>query len=145
MKSTPAPARIIFLAVVLVALGFALGIGYQTLQYADRQTRPTEGNGVLPTRSPLVRGLRVSPDDKLLAFSAVYAGAQQAGRILFDLKTYNWNEAKTPAGWQDAISQWSNDGKRILFARERIPRPPGDGVPGLYEEAVRVPQKNQKR
>jgi dipeptidyl aminopeptidase/acylaminoacyl peptidase len=145
MKSTPSAGRAMLLAVVLVALGFALGIGFQTLQYAQQQQRgaPPKGNakdqtGTAP-HPPLVRDLRVSPDDGLLAFSALYNDGdneKQAGRFLFDLKTYQWSETKTPDGWQDSITQWSSDGKRILFARERIPRPAGNGVAGLYEEKI---------
>ena len=158
MKSTP--ARIIAFAFGLLALGFGLGFGFQTLQYANLQSgkssvgNSSEEEGVaseIPRNTaPVVRGLRVSPDDRLLAFNAVYGGSSnsspQAGRFLFDLKTYNWNEAKSPAGWQDSITQWSRDGKRILFAREKIPRAAGEGEAGLYEEKIILaPTKNASK
>jgi Tol biopolymer transport system component len=149
----PGAGRAMLLAVLLVGLGFALGMGFQTLQYAQQQQRgaPTQKNQSQTDgtpRPPLVRDLRVSPDDGLLAFSAIYTNAQnekQAGRFIFDLETYQWSEAKTPDGWQDSITQWSRDGKRILFARERIPRPAGKGAAGLYEEKIARPQKSKTR
>ncbi len=152
MKSTPSAGRAMMLAVLLVGLGFALGIGFQTLQYAQQQQRriPSQDKSknqvAVAPRPPLVRDLRVSPDDGLLAFSAIYNdenGEKQAGRFFFDLKTYQWSEAKTPEGWQDSITQWSSDGKRILFARERIPRPAGKGAAGLYEE--KIPSADQAK
>jgi len=152
MKSTP--ARIIAFAFGLLALGFGLGFGFQTLQYANLQNGKNsvgnssddgENDSASPKISaPVVRGLRVSPDDRLLAFNGNYGAnpgsSPQAGRFLFDLKTYNWNEAKSPAGWQDSIAQWSRDGKRVLFSREKIPRAAGEGEAGLYEEKIQVPQ-----
>lgn len=143
MTHTPATGRVALLAILLVALGFVLGIGYQTLQYAQQRTISITTPAL--RRAPTVRGLRVSPDDRLLAFTAVYRNARQAGRFLFDLKTYNWNEAPTPAGWQDSISQWSNDSRRVLFARERIPRATNGGTAGLYEEKISPPGSDAKR
>jgi len=154
MKSTPSAARIAAFAFVLIALGFALGFGFQSLQYANLQRGKTSNNSTDGEKSdvagkknpaPVVRALRVSPDDRLLAFNATYGAAKgsslQAGRFIFDLKTYNWNEGKSPNGWQDSIAQWSRDGKKILFARERIPRAPGEGEAGLYEEPIALPPK----
>lgn len=140
--TTSGSGRILLLAVLLVGLGFALGIGYQTLQYAQQQTSGTED---AEPRPPLVRSLRVSPDGRLLAFTAIYHNLESAGRFLFDLETYQWNEAKSPDGWQDSITQWSSDGTRLLFSRERIPRPPSTGQAGLYEEKIFPPQKQPAR
>ena len=153
MKSTPSPARIAAFAFALITIGFVLGLGYQTLQYANLQTGNSRnkvsnstGNKVeeKSLSAPIVRGLRISPDDRLLAFNALYGSAsnqsQQAGRFIFDLETYKWSEAQSPSGWQDSIAQWSEDGKKVLFAREKIPRAAGEGEPGLYEEKVELPQ-----
>ena len=145
MKSTPSPARIAAFALALVALGFFLGIGFQTLQYANLQkgdgqnSTSSSGNSVgeatkkKPPPAPLVRGLRVSKNDRLLAFNALYGASagqsQQAGRFVFDLQTYHWNEAKSPDGWQDSITQWNSEGSQLLFAREKIPRASSEGEP----------------
>lgn len=143
MNTPPAAGRVALLAILLVALGFVLGLGYQTLQHAQQTSDKTPA----PTarRAPIVRNLRVSPDDKLLAFTSIYDNAQQAGRFLFDLTTYQWNEAPSPQGWQDSITQWSSDSKRVLFARERIPRAGNGGEAGLYEEKIAPPTNDSKR
>lgn len=144
--TTPTSGRILFLAVLLVVLGFALGIGYQTLQYAQQQTRNApNGEENSEPHAPIIRSLRVSPNGRLLAFTAIYHNLESAGRFLFDLETYQWNESKSPEGWQDSITQWSDDGQRLLFARERIPRPPSNGKAGLYEEKISPPKKDQTR
>jgi len=143
MNKPPAAGRVALLAILLVALGFVLGLGYQTIQHA--QQTPDKTPAPTTRRAPLVRGLRVSPDDKLLAFTSIYDNAQQAGRFLFDLKTYRWNEAQSPAGWQDSITQWSTDSKRVLFARERIPRAANGGEAGLYQEQITPPTNEGKR
>lgn len=143
MNTSPAAGRIALLAILLVALGFVLGFGYQSLQHAQQNS--IKAPPAITRRAPIVRGLRVSPNDGLLAFTAVYRNAQQAGRFLFDLKTYRWSEALTPAGWQDSITQWSRDGQRVLFARERIPRAGNGGEAGLYEEKIIPPATSSKR
>lgn len=130
---------------VILGLGFIAGLGYQSWQHA--QQKITDNVGAL--RPPAVRNLRLSPDDRLLAFTAIYDDASQAGRFVFDLHNYRWNEQKTPAGWQDSISQWSDDGRSILFVREKIPRATQSADPGLYQEKIGArrddPQRNDPK
>jgi len=130
--------RVALLAAALLVLGFISGYGFQTRQHAE-QTASGPGSGEAPPAvAPLVRGLRARPDDRLLAFTGVYDQSQRAARFVFDLVTKQISVAETPAGWQDYITQWSADGSKILFEREKIPRPAVDAVAGLHEEEIRA-------
>jgi hypothetical protein len=141
MKSTRSATSAALLAFAILALGFIAGLGYQSWQHAQQKG---EGNGVANTapRAPAVRNLRLSPDDRLLVFTAIYSDAAQAGRFVFDLQSYRWNEKKSPSGWQDSIAQWNDDGRSILFEREKIPRTVESTSPGLYQEKIGM-QKNE--
>lgn len=147
----PTPLRIAFAAIMLVVLGFVLGIGYQTLQYAALQSTPrvapTPSETVEKKRAPVVRGLRVSPDDRLLAFTAIYnandGSGQLAGRMVFDLESYLWNETPSPRGWQDSITQWSSDGRSLLWSRAKLPRPVAAAQSGLFGEKVFLQPKGK--
>jgi hypothetical protein len=132
MKSTRSAAAAAFLAFAILALGFVAGLGYQSWQHAQQQSG-AKGSTLQP---PVVRNLRLSTDDRLLAFTAIYNNATQAGRFVFDLQSYRWNEKKSPTGWQDSIAQWSDDGRSVLFEREKIPRSAQSASPGLYEEKI---------
>lgn len=130
-------ARAAVLALLLLALGFLVGYGYHTAQSVPPPGAPPPAGPTKPPRAapapPTVKGLRVSPDGSRLAFSAIHDGQRRASRFVLDLKTRRWSVAATPDGWQDYIVQWSADSRKILFERERIPRPAGDATPGLYE------------
>jgi Tol biopolymer transport system component len=86
-----------------------------------------------------VKGLRVSPNGKQLAFTAVLNSQQRARRFIFDLDSKHFSASDTPAGWQDYIVQWSPDGRKILFDREKIPRGVADTTSGLHEAGVTKP------
>jgi hypothetical protein len=139
MHNSRSPLTIAGFALILVALGFVCGLGYQSWQHAQLtpQSDDDDDTASLPVqKAPVVRTLRVSPDDRLLAFTGIYNHTSRAGRFVFDLKTYRWDEAKSPRGWQDSIAQWSHDSRTILWTREKIPRPVDDATPGLHREGI---------
>jgi Tol biopolymer transport system component len=80
--------------------------------------------------------LRVSPDGRRVAFTAVSNKLNRANRFIFDLQTKQFNATVTPVGWQDYIVQWSADGRKILFDRERIPRGVAETTSGLHEADI---------
>lgn len=139
MQSTRTPLAAAFLGLTILVFGFVSGLGYQSFQHAQKNGKPSDdGANTAEPKPPVVRNLRVSPDGKLLAFTAIYDSSQRAGRFVFDLQTYRWNEKKTPRGWQDSPAQWSRDGRSILFQREKIPRAVEDATAGLHQETIRV-------
>jgi hypothetical protein len=135
LSSAPArPGLVGALALILVGLGFVVGYGYHTLQSTSPSTDPPETSP--SSTAPLVKGLRVSPDDKLVAFAAVFDQSRRAGRFLLDTQTKAYSTANTPRGWQDYITQWSTNGRAVLFEREKIPRPVDDTTAGIYQEKI---------
>jgi dipeptidyl aminopeptidase/acylaminoacyl peptidase len=138
------PAVAAFLALLLLGLGFVVGYGYQTLQRSpsnepDKGAPAGHGAGVDDSKrmAPTVKGLHLSPDDRLLAMTGVYGQSSRASRFIVDLKTSGSSVEESPPGWQDYIAQWSADGRSILFEREKIPPPADDTRAGLYVERVR--------
>lgn len=132
------PAMAVMLALSLLGLGFFVGYGYHTAENAAPPApapTPQPNGGLLP---PTVKGLRVSPDGRTVAFTGVYDNASHASRFLLDLKSGKYGATETPAGWQDYTMQWSDDGGKILFHRQKIPRKVEDTAAGLYEEKVRT-------
>lgn len=131
-------------ALLLLALGFVVGFGYQTMQSASKSGAldPGNTNGTRPT-APIVKGLHVSPDDRMLALTAVYDKSRRSSRFMLDLKTMGFSAAESPFGWQDYITQWSTDGRSVLFEREKIPQLTEETKAGLYiEKAPRnLPEK----
>lgn len=143
-RSALSPARAAFLAASLLVLGFLVGYGFHTAS-RDEENRPASTRAtVMLRRQPIVKGLRVSPDGKLAAFAAV-VGNQRAFRVIVDLKTKKISARPSPRGWQDYLVQWSADGKRLLFDREKIPRAVEDATPGLHAEDVSRPRQSANR
>ena len=140
---TPRTGLVGFLALVLVGLGFVVGYGYHTVQSAPSSNAPADTG--TPSTAPLVKGLRVSPDDKLVAFAAVYDQSRRGARFLLNPQTKTWSTASTPRGWQDYITQWSPDGRAVLFEREKIPRPVDDTTAGIYQSKVWLPRANDPK
>jgi dipeptidyl aminopeptidase/acylaminoacyl peptidase len=116
-----APVLAVVLAAGLLALGFATGYGYH------RPDQPAKAG-----EAPLVKGIRASPDGKLVAFTAIYGSSEYSSVILLDTTTGKWTRKDSPAGWEDTVTQWSADGQKILFEREKIPRFAADAKAGLY-------------
>ena len=145
--ATNLPRRAAVLGVLLLALGFVVGYGFHTVQSEQNSAPPNRAgqNGGAPSTAvnpaakptpPVVKGLRVSPDGKRVAFTAVSNKLQRANRFIFNLQTRQFNATVTPVGWQDYIVQWSPDGRRILFDREKIPRGVEETTSGLHEADV---------
>ena len=135
--------RVVFLAAILLGLGFVAGYGFQSRQRVEVMPTPTPqptktDDETAPSLAPVVKGLRVRPNDRLLAFAGIYDGSQRAGRFVFDLQTRRMSVEETPVGWQDYVVQWSDDGGKILFEREKIPRPVAEASGGLYQETIRA-------
>lgn len=138
---SPSPVAAAALAIILIVLSFIGGYGYGIgiRNKAPDGTITTPGATPKPTKSPpQVKGLRASPNDKYAALTAVFDQSRKAARIVIDLKKGTAAEAPTPDGWQDYITQWSADSKKILFERERIPRPVSDATAGLYSTQMQA-------
>jgi hypothetical protein len=140
------PRRAAVLGLLLLLLGFVVGYGFHTVQ-SEQNSQPQSGgnkNGAtqnspgagVKTTPPVVKGLRVSPDGKRVAFTAVSNKLQRANRFIFDLQSRQFTATVTPVGWQDYIVQWSHDGRKILFDREKIPRGVAETTSGLHEADV---------
>lgn len=144
MNSRPSPAVAAFFAVALLALGFTVGYGFHTAQSTapDEETSNAAQGEQSSTRlgrksapvPPVVKGLHISPDGARVAFTAVYKNGLQSSRFVLNLKNGQFETRPAPRGWQDFVVQWSNDGRRILFDREKIPRSVADTQAGLHEE-----------
>jgi hypothetical protein len=132
--------RMALLAALLLGLGFVAGYGFQSRQHSQLPDEPINNDNSATEEetpiAPVVKGLRVRFDDRLLAFTGIYNASQQAARFAFDLKTRQMSIEETPAGWQDYIAEWSPDGSKILFEREKIPRAAAEASAGLYEEKI---------
>jgi hypothetical protein len=129
------PVKVALFSGVLLVLGFIIGLGYQSFENASQnQRRPAPQKIVL--HPPTVRGLRISADDQLLAFSGIYNQFTSASRFVFDLKNSTWSAIETPAGWQDSMVQWGKDNRTVLYERSKIPRIVIGAKAGLYSEKV---------
>lgn len=124
----------LLLGLSLLIVGFLVGYGYQA---PGRATNiPSVSATPIPPEAPLVKGLRASPDGRLLAFTGVYGRPEQAAIFLLDPHTGKWSRQESPAGWQDFVTQWASDGRRLLVEREKIPRAAADASAGLYAVPV---------
>ncbi|MDF2440133.1 MAG: hypothetical protein JWN98_1117, partial [Abditibacteriota bacterium] len=129
------------LAVMMVVLGFVAGYGYGFGKNRQIDTPPLPIDGKPAALAPVVKAMRLSPDGRRLAFTGVYDQSRRSSRFLIDLGSRAWGAQESPSGWQDYITQWSPDGERVLFEREKIPRPVAEAKPGIYEEEIEVPQR----
>jgi hypothetical protein len=142
MDFSKSPAALAAFALGLLGLGFVGGYGYGFgVRGNAPQVRPTPlpnatpnatPGAVLLSPAPLVKGLRAAPDDKHAAFTAIYDQSRLSSRIVLHLQSGQYRSEQAPPGWQDYITQWSADGTKLLFERERIPRPVADATAGLY-------------
>lgn len=156
MKSRTSPLLALLFAGVLLLFGFSIGYGFHTAQSSAQNgsSDSLAGRNGAPNREsstrsagekarlnpPIVKGLHISPDGTRVAFTAVSSGAasggDQSSRYLVDLKSGAFETRPAPRGWQDFVVQWSDDGQKILFDREKIPRAVAETQAGLYEERV---------
>lgn len=126
--------KTLFLGTGLLVFGILIGYGFQA-RGAKPQTalpKPTP----VPTQAPVVKGLRASPDGKVLAFTAVYDVGDRASVFLLDPKSGKWSARESPLGWQDYVTQWRSDGSELLLEREKIPRRVAEAKSGLYSAPI---------
>jgi len=131
---TLSPLKVTLFSLTLLVLGFIIGLGYQS--YQNAAVHQKSATATAPPSPPVTRSLRVSPDDQLVAFTAIYHGYNQSSRFVFDLKNYHWNAVDTPTGWQDSMVQWGNDGRTLLYERSKIPQIVTGAEAGLYSEKI---------
>jgi hypothetical protein len=125
------------LTLALLGFGFVAGYGYGYGKY--KQIKPSVSTPKPTPLAPVVKGMHISPNGKLLAFTAVYDQSRRASRFVYDLKSGKWSAQQSPVGWQDYITQWSADSSHVLFEREKIPRPVAEAKSGIYQEKVLSP------
>ena len=127
------------LALVLIVVGFIVGYGYGYGVYKGTpQSQPAKPAKPSTQWPPITKGLRISPDDRLLAFTGVYDRSRRASRFIVDLKTQKFDAEESPVGWQDYVTQWNADGRTLLLQREKIPRPVEPTTPGLYQAKIQA-------
>ncbi|RYG64926.1 hypothetical protein EON80_18300 [bacterium] len=126
--------RTLFLAISLVVIGFLVGYGFQS-RSAQQQRQQPVATAVATPQAPQIKGLHSSPDGKFLAFTGVYARSEQAGLWVLNPQTGTAKDSPSPAGWQDFVTQWRDDGS-LLVEREKIPRPVAEATGGLYTVPV---------
>ena len=129
------------LAAVMVVLGFVAGYGYGFGKNRQVRAQVVPLDSKPAALAPVVKAMRVSPDGRRLAFTGVYDQSRRSSRFVIDLPSRAWSAQESPSGWQDYITQWSADGRRVLFEREKIPRPVAESKSGIYEQEIAVPQK----
>ena len=134
MTRIPLVARALLLGVLLLCTGFAVGLGFQSRasQQAKSQPAPTP----IPTVAPLVKGLRASPDGRLLAFTGIYHNFGRGSVWVYDAQSGRAKATASPVGWQDYVAGWSGDGRTLLLEREKIPRPVAKAKAGIYRAPV---------
>ena len=127
--------RAALLAVGVLSCGFVAGYGYgvgvnrqeKKVQQAQPKPRPF---------APIVKGMRMAPDGRQLAFAAVYDTSQRSSRFVVDVESGRFSAQETPVGWQDYIVAWNQKGSELLVKRERIPRPVAEASAGFYQQKI---------
>ena len=127
--------RAVVLAVGVLLCGFVAGYGYgvgvnrqeKKVQQAQPKPRPF---------APIVKGMRLAPDGRQLAFAAVYDSSQRSSRFVVDVESGRFSAQETPVGWQDYIVAWNQKGSGLLVKRERIPRPVAEASAGFYQQKI---------
>ena len=129
-------ARALVLGGALLATGFFVGLGFQSRAAQQARSAPATAATPTPAPAPLVKGLRSSPDGRLLAFTGVYSNYGRGSVWIVDLKTKRARATASPAGWQDYVAAWRGDGRALLIEREKIPRPAARAKAGIYSTPV---------
>ena len=129
-------ARALVLGIALLATGFFVGLGFQSRAAQQARTAPATAATPTPAPAPLVKGLRSSPDGRLLAFTGIYNNYGRGSVWIVDLKTKRARATASPAGWQDYVAAWREDGRALLIEREKIPRPTAKAKAGIYSTPV---------
>ncbi len=129
-------ARAFVLGGALLATGFFVGLGFQSRASQQARNAPTTSATPTPAPAPLVKGLRASPDGRLLAFTGIYNNYGRGSVWIVDLQTKRARAMASPAGWQDYVAAWRGDGRALLLEREKIPRPAAKASAGIYGAPV---------
>lgn len=129
-------ARALLLGSALLATGFFVGLGFQSRASQQARSAPETTATPTPAPAPLVKGLRSSPDGRLLAFTGIYNNYGRGSVWIVDLKTKRARATASPAGWQDYVAAWRDDGRALLIEREKIPRPAAKAKAGIYSTPV---------
>ncbi len=129
-------ARALVLGGALLATGFFVGLGFQSRAAQQARSAPVTAATPTPAPAPLVKGLRSSPDGRLLAFTGIYNSYGRGSVWIVDLKTKRARATASPAGWQDYVAAWREDGRALLVEREKIPRPAAKAKAGIYSTPV---------
>ena len=129
-------ARALILGGALLATGFFVGLGFQSRASQQARRAPETTATPTPAPAPLVKGLRSSPDGRLLAFTGIYNNYGRGSVWIVDLKTKRARATASPAGWQDYVAAWRGDGRALLLEREKIPRPAAKASAGVYSAPV---------
>lgn len=129
-------ARAALLGGALLATGFFVGLGFQSRATQQARNNPKAQTTATPAPAPVVKGLRSSPDGRLLAFTGIYNNYGRGSVWLVDLQTRRARATASPAGWQDYVAAWRGDGRALLLEREKIPRPASKAKAGIYSAPV---------
>ncbi len=127
--------RAALLGVGVLMCGFVAGYGYgvgvnrQEKNVLQQQPKPRPF-------APIVKGMRLAPDGRQLAFAAVYDSSQRSSRFVVDVESGRFSAQETPVGWQDYVVAWNRAGNQFLVKRERIPRPVAEASAGFYEQKI---------
>ena len=129
-------ARALILGLALLGTGFFVGLGFQSRAVQQARRPPETAATPTPAPAPLVKGLRSSPDGRLLAFTGIYNNYGRGSVWIVDLKTKRARATASPLGWQDYVAAWREDGRALLVEREKIPRPAAKAKAGIYNTPV---------
>ena len=125
-------ARALILGGALLVTGFFVGLGFQSRAAQQARSAPTAQPATPPPPAPLVKGLRSSPDGRLLAFTGIYNNYGRGSVWIVDLQTKRARATASPVGWQDYVAAWRADGRALLLEREKIPRAAAKAQAGVY-------------
>lgn len=129
--------RAVWLAAGMLLFGFVGGYGVG-FGVRKREAKKAEAaKAPLPAAlAPIVKGLHLSPDGRLLAFTAVYDESRRSSRFVLDASSGRFSGAESPGGWQDFVLGWDQASRSLLLRRERIPRPVAAASTGFYRQKL---------
>ncbi len=113
--------------------GYGVGVGVRKRDIAGVSVAKTAQPATL---APIVKAMHLSPDGKLLAFTAVYDQSRRSSRLVLDVGSKRFSGAESPEGWQDFVLGWARDSHSLLLRRERIPRPVAEASAGFYKQKL---------
>ena len=140
MSQFSTATRALILGGALLGAGFFVGLGFQSRAAQQARSSAPPTSSVAPNApaapAPLVKGLRSSPDGRLLAFTGIYNNYSRGSVWIVDLQTKRARATASPVGWQDYVAAWRGDGRALLLEREKIPRAAAKAKAGVYLSPV---------